>query len=279
MVRKHVPPLLALFLILSAVPSQGASDVTPGTVGHATAEQAAGGQKIQALSLPYENDCEEPNPSWVPFLNYWRLKPEQWYWDTSGGNPGGCIRHEASIGVEKPKRGAHDAAILLRGGEDWSDYVFKADAFARRGHFGLWVRADMRDEGDGNGRWVQGYYFVVIPRGPKWRLWRARQDGLVVENDAEEPIKPEKNHFSNPALLAEGPAPESVEYGKWLTLRMEVRGNRITASVNGQEVVSVENDLYPKGSVGFTTYKGEDVRFDNIRVTPLEIQAKTRVPE
>jgi hypothetical protein len=261
------------------VPAQVVAAGTPETVTEATPGQAVDDRRIEARALPYKSACEKPDSSWVPFLNYWRLKPEQWYWDTSAGNPGGCLRHEASLGVEKPKRGAHDAAILLRGGEDWSDYVFEADAFAARGHFGLWVRADMRDEGDGNGRWVQGYYFVVIPRGPKWRLWRARQDGLATENESGEPAKPEKNHFSNPALLAEGPAPESVEYGKWLALRMEVRGTRITASVDGQEVVSVENDLYPAGSVGFTTYKGEDVRFDNIRVTPLETASDTEAPE
>jgi hypothetical protein len=278
MMLKLTRPILVLFLVFPVV-VQGASGDASGLVHPATAKHAADGASIEPLALPHKNDCEEPDTSWVPFLNYWRLKPEQWYWDTSGGNPAGCLRHEASLGVQKPKRGAHDAAILLRGGESWCDYVFEADAFARRGHFGLWVRANMRDEGDGNGRWVQGYYFVVIPRGPKWRLWRARQDGLVVENDSGEPAKPEKNHFSNPALLAEGPLPDSVAYGNWLAMRVELRGSRITASVDGREVATVESDLYPTGSIGFTTYKGEDVRFDNIRVTPLKTASDTEAPE
>ena len=40
--------------------------------------------------------------------------------------------------------------------------------------------------------------------------------------------------------------------------------------MNGEEVGAVVDDLYSTGSVGFTTYKGQDIRFDNIRVRSLE---------
>jgi len=74
-------------------------------------------QTIEPLRLPYETHCDEPDTPWVPFLNYWRLKPEQWYWDIREGNSGGCLRHDAGLGVQERQRGAHDAAILLRGGD------------------------------------------------------------------------------------------------------------------------------------------------------------------
>lgn len=225
-------------------------------------------ETVASLTLPYKNDCDQPDESWVPFLNYWRLKPEQWHWDSAKGTSNGCLRHEASLGVQEPKRGAHDAAILLRGGESWSDYVFEADAYAEKGHFGLWVRAGMQIEGSGNGRWVQGYYFVIDPAHRKWRLWRARLDGLVLRDEAGQPMRPEENHFSNPILLAEGATPDSVTHRRWLRLRVEVHAKAITASVDGQQLLSIQDDVYAAGSVGFTTYKGHDVRFDNVRVLP-----------
>ncbi len=226
-------------------------------------------ETIRPIALPYENRCDNPDEAWVAFLNYWRLKPEQWYWDKTAGRDGGCLRHDASRGVREPRRGAHDAAILLRGGEAWTDYVFEADAYAAKGHFGLWVRADMHDEGAGNGRWVQGYYFVLDPAHAKYRLWRARKDGLVLVNEPGDRPKQEVNHFSNPLLLAEGPAPSSASHGRWLHLRVEARGNTIKCFVNGEQVLCMHDDVYPSGSVGLTVYKGRDQRFDNIRVMPL----------
>lgn len=260
--------LPVVFLILfGGARCLGADRTSINAANDGTAERVE--ETIQALTLPYENDCDEPDDAWAPFLNYWRLKAEQWYWDNAEGKSGGCLRHEAALGVVDPKRGAHDAIILLRGGEDWTDYVFEADAYAEGGHFGLWARADMRDEGDRNGRWVQGYYFVLDPRHQKCRLWRARFDGLVLADEKGEPQKPEKNHFSNPILLAEAPVPESVVHGRWLHLRFGVRGNSISCAVDGGQVVSAQNDLYPSGSIGFTTYKGHGVRFDNVRVYPV----------
>ena len=226
-------------------------------------------ETIHPLVLPYATDCNKSDTAWVPFLNYWRLKPEQWYWHQSEGNSGGCLRHDCGLGVEERERGAHDAAILLRGGEEWIDYNFEVDAYARKGTFGLWVRADMHDEGGGNGRWVQGYYFVLDPSHKKCRLWRARQDGLVLRNEAGDSLKPEKNHFSNPLLLTEAGIPNSATYGDWLRLRVTVRGKVITCFVNDNQVLSAADDLYPSGTVGMLAYKGQDVRFDNIRVAPL----------
>jgi hypothetical protein len=226
-------------------------------------------ETIHPLILPYATDCTKSDTAWVPFLNYWRLKPEQWYWHDSEGNPGGCLRHDCGLGVEDRERGAHDAAILLRGGEEWTDYNFEVDAYARKGTFGLWVRADMHDEGGGNGRWVQGYYFVLDPSHNRCRLWRARQDGLVLRNEAGDSLKPEKNHFSNPFLLKQAGIPSSVTYGDWLRLRVTVCGKVITCFVDDNQVVSATDDLYRTGTVGMTVYKGQDVRFDNIRVASL----------
>jgi hypothetical protein len=227
------------------------------------------------MALPYETDCNKPDAAWIPFLNYWRLKPEQWYWSSREGNSGGCLRHDAGLGVRERQRGAHDAAILLRGGEQWTDYNFELDAYTGKGHFGLWVRADMQDEGGGNGRWVQGYYFVLDPSHKECRLWRARQDGFVPENKIRTHSKPEINHFSNPLLIAEAAVPASVAHGRWLRLQVKVCGKVITCFVNDRQVLSATNDLYPSGTVGLIVYKGQDVRFDNVRVVPLLTEANS----
>jgi hypothetical protein len=222
-------------------------------------------ETIEPVPPPYATGFDEAAPAWVPFLNYWRLRPEQWYWDAVSGHPGGALNHNPHRGVEDPDRGAHDAAILLRGGERWADYAFEADARAAKGSFGLWFRADMHDEGGGSGRWVQGYYFILDPGHRRWRLWRARNDGFVAEGSD----RPEENHFSNPLLLQEGGTGDRASYAQWLRLRAEVRGPEIRCFIDDQEVVNLRDSFYRSGSVGFATYKGRDVSFDNVRVSPL----------
>lgn len=221
-------------------------------------------EAVKPLPLPYQTDCEKPDAAWAPFLNYWRLNPEQWYWSSEAGTPGGCLRHNAARGVEKAERGAHDAMILLQGGEEWRDYVFEADAWAAKGHLGLWFRADMHNEGGGNGRGVQGYYLVLDPSHKKCRLWRARKDGLRLAGSKDAEV----NHFSNPAPIAEQASPDSATHGSWIRLRVEVKESKIACSINGQTVITAEDDTYVSGSVGLFAYKGVDVRFDNIRVSP-----------
>jgi len=226
-------------------------------------------ETIEPMSLPYESPLDKAEGRWTPFLNYWRLKPEQWYWDPASGATGGCLRHEASLGVKDRERGAHDAAIILRGGEGWTDYAFEADAFAGGGCFGLWARADMQDEGAGNGRWTQGYSFVLDPGRGRCRLWRARKDGLEAAEGAQASPKRERNDFSNPVVLQEGQLPEGATHGRWMRLGLEVRGTEIRCRVDGKEVLVAQDRIFPSGSVGFITYKGRDIRFDNVRVRPF----------
>lgn len=221
-------------------------------------------ETIAPLDLPYDSPLDKPDSAWAPFLNYWRLKPEQWAWNPASGMNGGCLRHDAGLGVEDRERGAHDAMMLLRGGESWTDYLFEADAFAAGGRFGLWVRADMQDEGGGNGRWIQGYMFVLDPRHAVCRLWRARKDGLAAS--AQAGSKPERNDFSNPMLLKAGSLPAASRYGRWMRLRFEAKGPALQCSVDGHEVLAIQDPVFPSGSVGFMAYKGHDVRFDNARV-------------
>lgn len=226
-------------------------------------------ETIEPLSLPWESPLEKADGRWTPFLNYWRLNPEHWFWDPASGTTGGCLRHEASLGVKERERGAHDAAIILRGGEGWTDYAFEADAFAGGGNLGLWARADMQDEGAGNGRWMQGYSFVLDPGHGKCRLWRARKDGLEAAEATGTSSKRERNNFSDPVLFLEGQLPEGVTHGRWMRLSVEVRGAEIRCRVDGKEVLVAKDRVFPSGSVGFTTYKGRDIRFDNVRVRPF----------
>ncbi len=225
-------------------------------------------ETVTPLSLPYQNDCEKSDMAWAPFLNYWRLKPQQWYWSNDGGKPGGCLRHDPARGVDNAERGAHDAMILLHGGETWTDYSFEADARSEKGSFGLWFRADMEDEGGGNGRRVQGYYLVLDPARKKCRLWRARKDGLRPAGSTDRTSEAEVNHFSNPFLIAEQQTPDLIAPGSWIHLRIEVKGSKIVCLVNGRETITAEDNTYLSGSVGLFAYKGIDVRFDNIRVLP-----------
>lgn len=54
---------------------------------------------------------------------------------------------------------------------------------------------------------------------------------------------------------------------KWFTLRLEVRGDTFTVSLDGKPVVTVQDTAFPRGSIGFYAWAEGGVYFDNLVVT------------
>lgn len=212
--------------------------------------------------IVYEQNFDKGAAGWEPFLGYWRLNDKQWHWSATGGLEGGCLMHEAALGVKEPGRGAHDALIIYRTHQLWKDYSFEADAKAGAGRCGMWFRARMRSSGAKDGRYVAGYMFVVDPRRGSAVLWRARRDEFDKDG------RWRTNHFSNPveirsAKLARRPGDE------WLRIKVIARGSLIQCFVNDEKIIEATDDTFSYGSVGFTAYKAPEARFDNVRVTVL----------
>jgi hypothetical protein len=224
----------------------------------AAARVAAPAQREQVL---HEQSFDKGIAGWQAFLGYWRLNDQQWHWSAEGGNSGGCLAHNAGLGVKKPERGAHDALTIYGAHPVWTDYSFEADAQCERGHFGLWLRAKMKASGRKDGRWVSGYLFMVDPRHKTARLWRHRQDGF------DKSGRWMRSHFSNPVEVQTAKIGE-IPKDKWVKLKITASGPHIECFIDGQRIIEAEDATYSNGSVGFAAYKA-DVRFDNVRVLAI----------
>jgi len=201
--------------------------------------------------------------NWTPFLNYWRLKPQQWFWDATGGYQGGGYRHNMCLGGTE----AHDAlSMYLQGeGQEWTDYRLQAKVNLVSGmQIGLWFRGTFVDEGGGNGRKLTGYYFLMS--SSRLMLYQLRTEAECGDTCVPTLIY----HFNNPILLTE--VSHSLSRGVWYNLKVEVQGSLIKCYVN--DVLKIEyNDTvgttFLQGTVGLFVYKASDARFDDVSVEPL----------
>jgi uncharacterized repeat protein (TIGR01451 family) len=223
------------------------------------AEPAIATVEVREPFLLWE-DFESGTDGWEPFLNYWRLEPEQWYLKGNGGYQGSAgIRHTYWLGVDDPDRGAHDAIYMYQGAgsDDWTDYrveaMIRSDA---RGVLGLWVRGKYIPS-ELSGHHVEGYY--VTWQGGRDRgfdLFRLRTEG------------PTAYHFSDPKHLVSG-GPE-MELHQWYNVAVEVRGSNIKIFADGELAIDYNDSTFQKGTIGFVGYKMEDSGFDNVLVTALD---------
>jgi hypothetical protein len=58
-----------------------------------------------------------------------------------------------------------------------------------------------------------------------------------------------------------------VKNGVWHELRVDVRGNAFTASLDGKQVVDVTDDRYPTGGIGLWTKSDSETCFDEVELT------------
>ena len=222
-----------------------------------------------------------PSPNWEPFLNYWRLNPEQWYYMPNGGPDGSrALRHNFAAGVSRPDRGAHDALFMYKEAEAelWTDYTFTTDVIINaddgtdRGQVGVWFRGTHK-ESDEAGLWVTGYYFTIKPYPSKYAfLMQLRTDEECADDCAY------NYHFSNPMVLEEKNNDElkalgiDLDPGRWYELKVEVQGARIRCYIDNKLVFDYTDNVgttFEQGTVGFVTYIAYDARFDNVSVIPL----------
>jgi hypothetical protein len=225
---------------------------------------------------------------WTKFLNYWRLKDEQWYWGPSDGfASSGAATHDCTLGKTDPERGAEDALLMYlgAGSEQWTDYRVETKLLLRGGMsdgewtleggypVGLWVRGHYQDVGDEDtAGWVTGYYLVIGGKTNKEMFVRLAQLQTLTDCWDQACDNPQNLYdFNNPHELQTNKLDFSFERNRWYTLVVEVRGDRIMAWVDGVLGMDYTDTKEPflTGTVGFKTYKSWTVSFDDIIVTPL----------
>lgn len=135
------------------------------------------------------------------------------------------------------------ASLYYEDGVEWTDYEFEVDIkLTTRNDWPGGIRVRLNpDTGGSYFTWVypsQAAIMVYIANA-----WDCNNNRGIAQRDAWEP-------------------PELDEWGK---LKMVVEGRKIQSWWNGEEILSIEDKVWEKGTISFTTFT-EDVYFDNVRV-------------
>jgi hypothetical protein len=210
--------------------------------------------------------------AWKPFLNYWRLSWDQWYWSADGGiNGSGAIAHNCCANGGE----AEDALMIYLGdgAEGWTDYRVEVQLMVPtdKGQWqGLWFRGQYEERTKKNtAQWVTGYYVML----GRQRAVKLLQLQTAEDCDGGACSNPKNQYaFNNPYILREEQVDGlTLTRGVWHTLAVEVRGNQIKIWVDGVFAFEYVDDKSPflQGTVGLKTFNAEPVLYDNLIVTPL----------
>jgi hypothetical protein len=195
--------------------------------------------KAQEIVL-LESSFERGMIGFTPFLNYWRVNDQQWYWEDE------AVQFNPYIGEDF----AHDALLMYTGSLDaayWHNYTFEADGMGR--YMGVWFRGEYRDS-DEPGEWVSGYGVTI-----NW------------PHNIIKFMKYEDHHFANPTEVERRIFPctrEECLY-KFFHFRVTVNGPLIEVWVDDVNYFTITDYDYQFGTVGFKAYQNP-ATFDNILV-------------
>ncbi|MFC2030752.1 family 16 glycoside hydrolase [Chloroflexota bacterium] len=222
-----------------------------------------------------EEDFNSGMSRWTPYLHYYRLKDGQWFWDpTDGvGGSGGLDHHCCNIGDSE----AEDALIMYLedDAESWTDYRLEVKLNLRTLSHpqGVWVRGQHEDS-DLRQQWVTGYYVMVggtAARDNRYvRLLQLQTEtdcwGGACENYGN------LYSFNNPHELHTARLDDELSRWVWHTLVVEVRGDEISAWLDGEHAFTYRDEKEPflTGTVGLKAYNADFVTYDDVVVTPLD---------
>jgi uncharacterized repeat protein (TIGR01451 family) len=268
---------------------QARASTQPGTyVNQATAITTAGkppeepaGATVEVRAPILLADTFDSNADqWTPFLNGRHLSPLQWYWQANVGRTGGAYNHSNK---RDPDEEAHDALSMYlgTGSEQWTDYRYEAWVWLGPGSVdlttvALWFRGHYQQDADQN-QWVLGYYFNIAPRKNRVEVWQTQTPDDCIEDTCTHPEW--QYNFENPRMLfRQQYAMGDAWLGKWHKLAVEVwgdegEGTRMRGYVDDTlliEFTDAAGTVIPNGTVGLAAYRAPLIRYDDIKVTPLD---------
>jgi galactosylceramidase len=142
----------------------------------------------------------------------------------------------------------------ILGDQNWKDYEVGVDVCLDNGGW-AGVLGRVNNVGSGYGCVPKGYYLRLAVDG-SCALYAATQE----------------KHAGAGTLLATGNAP-SVAGNQWHNVKLQFSGDLIAGFVDGAQVLSVTNNLYPRGMAGLITggdaKKASTAFFDNLLVNAV----------
>jgi uncharacterized repeat protein (TIGR01451 family) len=266
-----------LRLIYKVTPSQTAGQYTNSAnvealVGRPPAGPASALVTVERGVL-LEEHFDSTIDHWTKFLNYWRLLPQQWYWEQNSGVTGGGANHKCCDWEKE----AEDAMLMYlgEGAESWTDYRIEAkfNFHAGAGPVGLWVRGQY-EPSDTRCQWMTGYFVIVGGRDTAdYHTVKIAQLQTLTDCWDAACDNPQNLYcFNNPHEMTSAQLPGAFTRNAWHTLVVEVRGANIKVWYDGELSLDYTDPKEPflMGTVGLKTYKAEWISYDDITVTPLQ---------
>ncbi len=169
-------------------------------------------------------------------------------WEVKAGPINGAAVYQGSNRWGDPTDQIALGTYLIYDNAEWVDFTFEFDTIA--------------NDDDGLGfvwRWKDRlnhyrYMMVIDPgsRGPFRRIERRLGD------DGDE--------FPFYEFLAD--SKDSYAQNVEMHIKVEVRGTKMTVSIDDKEILTANDDTYDMGKIGFALY-AEQAYFDNVQVTDL----------
>lgn len=212
-------------------------------LGVAELEPPSGGRTSWDFSLidPLVEDFVQATRGKQPMLNFSTIP--QWMWQPTPWTIRDGALHVA---------GGDNA--LAASGKDWTDYTFAVDVtplatgpretppYAQAG----WL-VRMRDQDNGYAVLLSNFPYAT-PAATGYIVFVVLSGGQAVT------VRPT-------------PLPFAVEGGRTYHVRTTVTGADLTVTVDGKEVLTVHDETYASGTVGFREFDTESAIFDNVAVT------------
>jgi O-glycosyl hydrolase len=147
--------------------------------------------------------------------------------------------------------------VTVTGDPSWGNYRASVSAMLEQHGY---VELDARAGTSGNG--LSGYHFRISDTG-QWSVYEQTAGSYGGASGTD-------------TTLASGTA--SFGTGTWHRLGLEVRGDEITATLDGRTLGTVLDNTYSTGQVGLETSPWVTAQFDNLQVTSVPVPAKAKGP-
>jgi len=231
-------------------PSGGSFSLTvqPGYVYTITTTTGQGkgtatGPASARMSLPYSDTFDaDAVGTEAKYLEDWQGSFE--IAACGGGRSGECVR-QMSPQTPITWDTLSDPHALL-GDVGWGNYTVSSDVLLEKsGYAELMGRANSQSYTGAGG--LNAYHLRVSDTGA-WSILSSNTGGNV-------------------STLASGSV-AALGTGRWHTLSLAFNGSTITATIDGAQVGSVNNNTWGAGQIGYSTSQGETAQFDNLSITP-----------
>ena len=225
--------------------------------------------------LPYEEDFEQDqNPvEWGYLPHYTADVIGAFELVKAPRRTGICLRQVVGEHTQSWAPEWHYYTIL--GDSAWSDYEISADVFLNP-QDEVAVMGRICHVGTGYGIIAKGYYLKLDDKGQcSLIITQGKKDKRKKVGDAEQQAliaSMNDNSEGGERILAMAQV-EGIAACQWHTLKLRFEGNKLTGFVDGQQVVTANSMLYPRGMAGLMAPMQEQrictPYFDNVRIMPV----------